>query len=208
MTREAVLARLARSRDRLDAPLDREGALDRRRGDFRTDPSILIKQPLVPAAVLVPLVDRPDGMTVVLTQRTDHLVKHAGQISFPGGRLEVGDSSPAAAALREAEEEVGLPATQVDIVGRLDDYVTGTGFLIAPMVGLVQVPYDVKLDPYEVAELFEVPLSFFLDPANHQRHSRVLNGIERHFYAMPYGDRYIWGATASMLVNLYDVLAG
>ncbi|MGE0737223.1 MAG: CoA pyrophosphatase [Alphaproteobacteria bacterium] len=208
MTRNTVLARLARSRERLDAPLDSAGAIERRRGDFQTNPGIVIKQPLVPAAVLVPLVDRPDGMTVMLTQRTDHLVKHAGQISFPGGRLEAGDVSPAAAALRETEEEVGLPASQVSIVGRLDDYVTGTGFLIAPVVGIVRVPYDVKLDPYEVADLFEVPLSFFLDPANHQRHSRMLNGIERHYYAMPYGERYIWGATASMLVNLYDVLAG
>lgn len=208
MMRDSVLARLAPSRARLDAPLDRDGAMERRRGDFQSNPSLTIKLPLVPAAVLVPLIDRPDGLTVMLTQRTDHLVKHAGQISFPGGRLEPGDISPAAAALREAEEEVGLPASQVDIVGRLDDYVTGTGFLIAPVVGLVHVPYDVKLDPYEVADLFEVPLSFFLDPANHQRHSRMFNGAERHYTAMPYGERYIWGATASMLVNLYDVLAG
>ncbi len=158
------------------------------------------------AAVLVPLVNRPDGLTVLLTQRTDHLQHHAGQISFPGGRIEETDASAVHTALREAEEEVGLPSAHVAIIGRLDDYLTGTGFVVAPIVGLVEPPYPVNLDPFEVADIFEVPLDFVLDPANHKRHSRVLGGHERQFYAMPFGERYIWGATAAMLINLYEVL--
>ena len=162
--------------------------------------------PLMRAAVLVPLVERPEGWTVLLTQRTDHLHHHAGQISFPGGRAEDEDDTPVATALRECEEEIGLDRGHVEIAGALDTYQTGTGFLIAPIVGLVRPNFDLTLDAFEVKEAFEVPLSFILDPANHQRQSRVWNGRERHFYVLPYENRYIWGATAGMLVNLHAKL--
>ena len=163
--------------------------------------------PLTKAAVLVPLVAHEDGLTVLLTQRTAHLIHHGGQISFPGGRMEPEDPDPEAAALRETEEEIGLPASEIDVIGRLDDYVTVTGFHITPIVGLLHPPLTFSPDEFEVAEIFEVPLSFIMDPANHQRDSRMLpSGEKRYFYALPYGERYIWGATAGMLVNLYEVL--
>lgn len=160
-----------------------------------------------PAAVLVPLVDRPGGLTILLTRRTEHLANHAGQISFPGGRLEEEDDGPIACALREAEEETGLPPDRVDVLGTLDDYVTVTNFRIVPVVGLVHPPFDLNPDPFEVAEAFEVPLDFFLDAANHVKVARTVEGRPRPYYAMPYGDYYIWGATAGMLLNLYRVLA-
>ncbi len=163
---------------------------------------------LTPAAVLVPLVTRPDDMSVLLTLRAQHLAAHAGQISFPGGRQEESDRDSIEAALRETEEEVGLPRDHIEVIGRLDTYVTSTGFEVTPVVGLVRAPYPVKLDPFEVAELFEVPLAFILDPANHQRQSREFKGRQRTFYVLPYQHRYIWGATAGMLVNLAEVLAG
>jgi 8-oxo-dGTP pyrophosphatase MutT (NUDIX family) len=163
---------------------------------------------LVPASVLVPLVCHPDGMTILLTQRTSHLLHHAGQISFPGGRTEEGDRTPEDAALRESHEEIGLTPDRIDIVGRLDDYVTITGFHVVPVVALLSPPLHLSPDPFEVAEIFEVPLSFVMNPENHQRHSRVTpQGETRWFYALPFQDRYIWGATAAMLVNLYEVLA-
>ena len=165
--------------------------------------------PLTRAAVLVPLVAREEGLSVLLTQRTAHLIHHGGQISFPGGRMEDGDPDPEAAALRETEEEIGLPASAIDVIGRLDDYVTITGFHIVPVVGLLHPPLVFRPDEFEVAEIFEVPLSFILDPANHQVRSRSLpTGEERWFYAIPYGERFIWGATAGMLVNLQEVLSG
>lgn len=160
---------------------------------------------LVPAAVLVPLVRRESGLTVLLTQRTAHLSHHAGQVSFPGGRLEHGEA-PITAALRETGEEIGLAADQVEILGWLDDYVTGTGFRIHPLVGAVTPPLDLVPDPFEVADIFEVPLSFILDRANHQSCVRVVEGRERPYYAIPYGERFIWGATAGMLINLVEVL--
>jgi 8-oxo-dGTP pyrophosphatase MutT (NUDIX family) len=162
---------------------------------------------LTAAAVLVPLIDR-GHLTVLLTQRTAHLDAHAGQISFPGGRVEPEDLDHVEAALRETEEEVGIPRAQVKVIGRLDDYITGTGFRVAPVVGVVSTPFEVKADPFEVAEVFEVPLAFVLDPANHEQHSRIVNGIERRYYVLPYEGRYIWGATAGMLINLYEVLRG
>ena len=162
--------------------------------------------PLMPAAVLVPLVLRPGGPTVLLTQRTDHLHDHAGQISFPGGRIEGGDATPEEAALRETEEEIGLAPSRVELIGRLDTYVVRTGFEVTPVVGFVNPPLHLSPDPFEVAEVFEVPLAFVLDPQNHQRHSRRYDGKERHFYAMTYGGKFIWGATAGMLVNLYERL--
>lgn len=195
------------------AALDRQSLIDRvaaarcrTRGDHDLNPGMTADGALIAAAVLVPIVDRPEGMTVLLTQRTDTLTIHAGQISFPGGRIEPEDRHPEAAALRETEEEVGLAGDRVTLIGRLDIYLTRTGFRITPVVGIVAPPFSLRLDPVEVADAFEVPLGFVLDPANHQRHSRPFKGRQRQFYALCYCDRYIWGATAGMLVNLAQVL--
>jgi 8-oxo-dGTP pyrophosphatase MutT (NUDIX family) len=208
LTREAIQARFSgRGAPGLRGSGLPLGACAPTRGDHMLTPGMKPPgHPLTPAAVLVGLVDRPPGPTVLLTQRTAHLTDHAGQISFPGGRIEPSDPDPLFAALREAEEEVGLPPSHVDPVGRLDTYITGTGFEITPIVGLVRVPYPMNPDPFEVAEVFEVPLDFVLDPSNHQRHSRELKGRTRHFFVLPYENRYIWGATAAMLVNLAEVL--
>lgn len=163
---------------------------------------------LRPAAVLVPVVVRPDALAVLLTRRTDHLHHHPGQISFPGGRVEEADVSPVMTALRETEEEIGLDPDRVELLGELPEYFTGTGFRVTPVVGLVHPPFELKLDSFEVAEAFEVPLSHFLNPANHQRHSMEYQGRIRQYYAMPYGDYFIWGATAGILVSLYRFLGG
>jgi 8-oxo-dGTP pyrophosphatase MutT (NUDIX family) len=192
--------------ERLDGSFESFGVRRSARGDHDLNPEMQPDNNLREAAVLVPLVDRPDGMTMMLTRRTEHLVDHPGQISFPGGRVEPGDASVEAAALREAEEEVGLDPSLVRIVGRLDQYITRTSFSVVPVVGIVEPNYTSNPDTFEVAEVFEVPLAFLLDPANHQRHHREFRGMRREFYAMPYGDYYIWGATAGMIKNLYDVL--
>jgi 8-oxo-dGTP pyrophosphatase MutT (NUDIX family) len=208
LTRAGILARFSgeRTPGRRGSGLPL-GARAPLRGDHMLTPGAEPpSHPLTPAAVLVGLVERPQGPTVLLTQRTAHLTDHAGQISFPGGRIEQSDPDALFAALREAEEEVGLPPSHVEPIGRLDTYVTGTGFEITPIVGLVRVPYPLNPDPFEVAEVFEVPLGFILDSANHQRHSREWKGMTRHFFVLPYENRYIWGATAAMLVNLAEVL--
>jgi len=207
LTRDFVQSRFAEQ-----APVGRSGsglaATYGSRGDHSLTPGALPPSDgLTGAAVLVPLVDHPSGLTVLLTQRTAHLADHGGQISFPGGRIEPTDEHPVAAALREAEEEVGLPASHVEVVGRLDTYVTGTGFEVIPVVAFVRVPYPLRPDPSEVAEVFEVPLDFLVDPANLQRGSREWRGTTRFFFALPYETRYIWGETAGMLVNLAEVLA-
>lgn len=163
---------------------------------------------LTPAAVLVPVIQRPEGLTVLFTQRTSHLNDHAGQVSFPGGRCEESDVSPVVTALRETEEEIGLGRELIEVVGILPEYRTGTGFSVIPVVGLVQPPFDLTLDSFEVAEVFETPLSFLLDQANHQRHSMEIGGVLRHYYAMPYEGYFIWGATAGMLVSLRSLLYG
>ena len=160
-----------------------------------------------PAAVLVPLVHRQPDITVLLTQRTEDMPSHAGQIAFPGGRVQDGDADAVATALRETEEEVGLGRQFVEIIGTVDHYRTGTGYEITPVVGIVKPGFTTRADPREVADVFEVPLAHFLDEKNHRLDSRVTpQGSRRPFYAMPYGERYIWGATAGMLKNLQFVL--
>ena len=181
-------------------------------GDFDLNPVMRdnrqTDRPLRPAAVLVPIVEHAAGPTVLLTLRTDHLEHHAGQVSFPGGRVEAEDLHPLDTALRETEEEIGLTRAHIELGGYLDTYETGTGFRITPVVGFVRPGFALAPDDFEVAEVFEVPLDFLFDPANHQRHSRTWKGVERHYHAMPYGDYYIWGATAGMLMNLYRRVHG
>lgn len=216
MTPELAIARFART-----APPGRRGfggAADPAeaaairhaiRGDHDLNPGWTTPSAaLRPAAVLVPLIDRPGRMSVLLTQRTPHLSAHAGQIAFPGGRIEPEDADAVAAALRETEEEIGLPRDHVRVIGRLDTYVTGTGFEITPVVGLVRAPFPLAIDPAEVAESFEVPLAFILDPANRRQMTRMHGERLRSFFAFPFGNYYIWGATAGMLVNLAEVLTG
>ena len=161
---------------------------------------------VTPAAVLVPLVNRAEGVTVMFTQRTAHLNDHAGQISFPGGRVDADDPDRIFTALREAEEETGLARGAVEVIGTLPEYDIPSGFRVTPVVGWIEPPLELDPDPFEVAEVFEVPLAHFLDPANHQRHSDEVHGRRRNYYAMPYGEHYIWGATAGMLFSLYQAL--
>lgn len=161
---------------------------------------------LTPAAVLVPLVAYRKGSTVIFTQRGEHLADHAGQISFPGGRREPGDADPVATALREAEEEIGLHPDRVEVVGCLDPFDTSTGFVVTPVVGLVTPPLELTLDAREVAEVFEVPLAFLLDPANRRRESRVHRGRRRRYDVFDYRGRRIWGATARMVVAFGDLV--
>jgi 8-oxo-dGTP pyrophosphatase MutT (NUDIX family) len=161
----------------------------------------------IAAAVLIGLVMREAGLSVLLTQRTAHLHDHAGQVSFPGGRVEDDDADAAATALRETQEEIGLDAGFIEIVGVMPNYLTGTGFCVTPVVGLVTPGFDLAPDPFEVAEVFEVPLAFLMDPAHHQTRRASVGDIVRFFYAMPYQDHFIWGATAAMLRNLYRFLA-
>lgn len=171
--------------------------------EFKGD--LAVMPPPRPAAVLVPVVLRP-ALTVLLTQRSHDLKTHAGQISFPGGRVEPEDKSALDCALREAWEEIGLPATHVEPLGFLDSYRTGTGFQIVPAVGLVRPGFTLTLDAREVSDAFEVPLRFLMDSANHRKDAREWRGRLRFSYAMPYGERYIWGATAGMLKNMQQRL--
>ena len=158
------------------------------------------------AAVLIPLLHRAEGLTVLLTQRTDHLRDHAGQISFPGGRMDVQDQRPEDTALRESEEEIGLDRSRVEIIGHLPEYLTVSGYSVTPVVALVEAQAEYVIDEFEVADVFEVPLSFLLDPANHQVRLWESEQGGRRFYSMPYQNRFIWGATAGMLRNLYHLL--
>ena len=158
------------------------------------------------AAVLVPLIDHPGGMTVLLTRRTRHLKSHAGQVSFPGGKIEPHDASAEAAALRETREEIGLASDRITILGRLGRRTTGTGFRVTPVVGIIQPPLDLRPDANEVETVFELPLSFLLDRRNHKTETRFQRGLERTFYVIPYQDYYIWGLTARLLVALTNRL--
>src|SRR5687767_2749989 len=159
-----------------------------------------------PAAVLIPVVAHPGGLTVLFTQRTTQLRSHSGQVSFPGGRAEPGDASAEFTALREAGEEIGLRPERVEVLARLPDYRTRTGFRVTPVVGLVAPPLELTPDPREVEAVFEVPLAFLLDPRNHQRRTRAFQGASVGYYVLEYQDRVIWGATAGMVVNLYRML--
>lgn len=233
LTREQVIARISEAQSHIgrrratgaairqmlhdDTPLDTpmpngngpDNPGQTRRGDHDlNDAGMRPKPPLIPAAVLVPLIERDDGYTVLLTERSADLSKHAGQISFPGGRIEGDGETAEQAALREAEEEIGLTDDYIEVIGDLDVYEVRTGFEVFPVVGLVRTGFDLTLDPGEVAGAFEVPLSFVLNPRNHHRQSRPFYGRLRYFYVLPFEDRYIWGATAGMLINLYEVLTG
>lgn len=178
-------------------------------GDHLLDPGSLAMTheiPPKPAAVLIPVVARPNA-TVLLTQRSGDLSSHAGQISFPGGRIDAGDPSPLATALREAEEEIGLEARHVRPLGYLSPFLSRTGYRIVPVVSLIEPDVALRLNPAEVDEAFEVPLDFLMDPANHHLKSREWQGRLRHYYAMPYGERYIWGITAGIVRNLWERLS-
>jgi len=197
----------ARARLRFDVP---PGLFDPNiipeSGDPGTDRMLEIvarEQPIRPAAVLIGVVDHPEP-TVLLTKRAGHLANHAGQIAFPGGKIDATDASPLDAALREAWEEVGLERTFIDPIGYLDLYGTGFGFRILPTVARVQPGFSLDINRSEVDDAFEVPLAFLMDPANHQLHSKEFRGMERTYYAMPYAERYIWGATAGILRILYE----
>ncbi len=176
------------------------------RGDHALNEGLEPLRPLRPAAVLVGLIDRPVGLGVLFTRRTSHLAHHAGQISFPGGHMEPDDTGPVDTALRETEEEIGLPRDAVTVVGALPTYITRTGFVVTPVIGFLGEPLALAPDPEEVDEVFEVPLEFLMDPVNHCRCSEEFDGVVRHFFAIPYHRHYIWGATAGMLINLYEVL--
>jgi 8-oxo-dGTP pyrophosphatase MutT (NUDIX family) len=196
----------ARARLALDVPAAlNDPAAAAARGDLDLDPSLWERAGVTatrPAAVLVPVVDRPEPM-VLLTLRTE-LPSHPGQIAFPGGKIDAGDASPAAAALREAQEEIGLTRDLIEPIGYLDLYLTFSGFRILPTVARVRPDYRLVLNEREVADAFEVPLAFLMDTQNHALHSRDWKGVTRRYYAMPFGERYIWGVTAGILRNLYE----
>jgi 8-oxo-dGTP pyrophosphatase MutT (NUDIX family) len=201
----------ARARLALDEP---EGIADPRitpkRGDHDADPvmrKIAQVRPIRPAAVLVPIVDRPQP-TVLLTQRAPDLSSHAGQVAFPGGKIDAGDQSPLASALRETDEEIGLARDFLEPIGYLDLYMTTLGFRIVPTLARVKPGFTLAPNPDEVAAIFEVPLAYVMDQANLQRHSRDWEGMTRHTYAFTFGERYIWGVTAGILRNLYERIYG
>ncbi len=183
---------------------------DPQRTDFDLNPGLPFpaKPPVTPAAVLMGLVPRGDDFGVLLTLRPETMARHAGQVAFPGGRVDPGDGGPLAAAMREAREEVGVDPARVELLGQGDSYLTGTGYVISPFVGLLPADFTPVPEPHEVADVFETPLSFLMDPANHARHERMYAGVLRAYYAMPHNGRYIWGATAGIIKSLYDRLYG
>jgi 8-oxo-dGTP pyrophosphatase MutT (NUDIX family) len=197
----------AQARLNLDVPAGlTDASITPTRGDHDADPvmkKISEVRPIRPAAVLVPVIDHPEP-TVLLTQRAQHLPNHPGQISFPGGKIEKADADPLAAALRETDEEIGLDRKGVTPLGYLDLYMTTLGYRIVPVIARVAPGFSLTLNTAEVDASFEVPLGFLMDQANVQRHSREWNGMTRHYYAITFGERYIWGVTAGILRNLYD----
>lgn len=212
VTTTAVLSSgefFARVRERLDLVVPAgltDPAVTPTRGDHDVDPvmaEIAEVRPIRPAAVLVPIVDHPEP-TVLLTQRSQHLPDHPGQISFPGGKIDKGDESPMHSALREAEEEIGLDRVHVEPLGYLDLYMTTLGYRIVPLIARVTPGFTLTLNASEVDNTFEVPLAYLMDVANMQRHSREWKGMTRHYYAITFEERYIWGVTAGILRNLYD----
>ncbi|UXN59438.1 CoA pyrophosphatase [Phyllobacterium zundukense] len=184
--------------------------LDRDHGDHLLNPeldALIAANPLRDAAVLVPIVDRGAEASVLLTLRNANMRKHSGQVAFPGGAIDPEDDyEPEKAALREAHEEIGLEGRHVEVIGRLPRYLTTTGYSITPVLGLVHPPFELTLNPAEVADVFEVPLSFLMDPDNHGRESRIWQEKERFYYTMPFGDRFIWGVTAGIIRTLYERL--
>jgi 8-oxo-dGTP pyrophosphatase MutT (NUDIX family) len=197
----------AREKLTLDVPPAlTDPSIEGARGDLDLNPETWVRagvKATKPAAVLVPIIDRGEP-TVLLTQRTKDLASHAGQVAFPGGKIDAADESPVAAALREATEEIGLLPTLIEPIGYLDLYLTFSGFRILPTVARVKPEFTLVLNPWEVTETFEVPLAFLMTPGNHQRKTRDWNGLEREYYAMPFENRYIWGITAGILRNLYE----
>ncbi|MDQ4135337.1 MAG: CoA pyrophosphatase [Pseudomonadota bacterium] len=181
-------------------------------GDHTHDPVPVLPfttgGPPRPAAVLVPVILHDDGPAILFTERSTGLREHSGQIAFPGGKMDTNDPSPLETALREAEEEIGLSRSAVKPIGYLDAYLSSSNYLVLPVVGLVTPPVSLTLNPGEVASTFEVPVSFLMDPNRHELHQRELRGRQRRYYAMPFGERYIWGVTAGILRNLYERLYG
>jgi 8-oxo-dGTP pyrophosphatase MutT (NUDIX family) len=196
-----------RQRLTLDVPAGlTDASVTPARGDHDADPlmrKIAEVRPIRPAAVLVPIIDHPEP-TVLLTQRAQHLPDHAGQVSFPGGKIEKGDVNPCASALRETMEETGIDRTHIEPMGYLDLYMTTLGYRIVPVIARVKPGFQLQLNKAEVDATFEVPLAFLMDQTNVQRHSREWQGMTRHYYAITFGERYIWGVTAGILRNLYD----
>ncbi len=174
--------------------------------DIDTEHPDTLTEPLRPAAVLVLVVNHAHGPTVLFTQRTAHLHDHAGQISFPGGRRDPEDINAIATALRETEEETGVAIEKIQLLGQLPDYITGTGYCVTPIVGWIEPPVAYAPDPFEVAECFEVPLAFLLDEKNHKREAKMYKGKMRSYHAIPFEQRYIWGATAGMLISMFQAL--
>jgi 8-oxo-dGTP pyrophosphatase MutT (NUDIX family) len=182
--------------------LPRDG--DHRLNDWVVEPEFLSASRI--AAVLIGLVERGGALNILLTQRARALRVHSGQIAFPGGKMDATDASPAAAALREVEEEIGIPASRIGVLGYLPPYLTGSGFRVVPVLARIDTPFEAVLNPGEVDELFEVPFAFLMNEANHELRQREWKGKPRHFYAMPYGERHIWGITAGILRALYERL--
>ncbi len=179
------------------------------RSDFELNPELEVlvdAERKQPAAVLIPVIEREAAASILFTQRTREMPTHAGQISFPGGKMDEADANLAETALREAREEIGLEAEFIDTIGFLDDYITSTGYRISPLVAVIRQGYSITPDHNEVADVFDVPLAFLMNAQNHEMHTREWRGARRKFYAMPYGNRFIWGATAGMLRNLYEWL--
>src|SRR5690606_9959610 len=178
-------------------------------GDHRLNPDMremIVRDGLRDAAVLIPIVDHGEDSSVILTKRTEKLRSHSGQIAFPGGRIDPTDPTPEFAALRETEEEIGLSPDFIEVVGRMPDYVSGSGFRISPILSVVKPGFLLTINEDEVDDAFEVPLSFLMDPANHNRESRIWQERERFFYTMPFGERYIWGVTAGIIRAVYERL--